>query len=116
MEASISFGASACGLIRGPLPLGLRAWTCEGCGAQHDPDHNAAQNILAAGQAVSACGGRVSPQRKSSGRAAGDEAGSLMVRAVRVPAPEGQEDVKRRTPGTRWSSRPGSTRRRAALG
>ncbi|MEU0072487.1 RNA-guided endonuclease TnpB family protein [Streptomyces sp. NPDC006332] len=107
---------SACGLIRGPLPLGVRAWTCEGCGAQHDRDHNAAQNILAAGQAVSACGGRVSPQRKSSGQAAGDEAGSLMVRAVRVPAPEGQEDVKRRTPGTRWTSRPGSTRGRAAHG
>ncbi|MFI6656791.1 RNA-guided endonuclease InsQ/TnpB family protein [Streptomyces sp. NPDC050523] len=107
---------SACGLICGALPLGARAWTCEGCGTRHDRDHNAAQNILAAGQAVSACGGRVSPQRSSSGRAAGDEAGSLAVRAVRVPAPAGREDVKRRTPGTRSSSRPGSTPCRAARG
>ncbi|MFI6564708.1 RNA-guided endonuclease InsQ/TnpB family protein [Streptomyces sp. NPDC050534] len=107
---------STCGSIRGPLPLGVRAWTCENCGAQHDRDHNAAQNIVAAGQAVSACGGRVSPQRNSSGRAAGDEAGKLVARAVRVPAPEGREDVKRRTPGTRSSSRPGSTPCRAARG
>ncbi|MFE3851524.1 RNA-guided endonuclease InsQ/TnpB family protein [Streptomyces griseorubiginosus] len=78
---------SACGLIRGPLPLRLRTWTCEGCGTLHDRDHNAAQNIVAAGQAVSACGGRVRPQRRTSGRAAGDEAGILMARAIRVPAP-----------------------------
>ncbi|WP_408055884.1 zinc ribbon domain-containing protein [Streptomyces blattellae] len=85
-DLPISFGVSS---TRGPLPLGVRTWTCEGCGTQHDRDHNAAQNIVAAGQAVSACGGRVSPQRKSSGRAAGDEAGNLMARAVRAPAPRG---------------------------
>ncbi|MGW4907945.1 RNA-guided endonuclease InsQ/TnpB family protein [Streptomyces sp. NPDC004270] len=107
---------SACGLIRDPLPLAVRAWTCEGCGAQHDRDHNAAQNIVAAGLAVSACGGRVSPQRRSSGRAAGDEAGSLMARAMGVSAPEGQRDVKPRTPGRRSSSPPGSTPSRAARG
>ncbi|MGX1549014.1 RNA-guided endonuclease InsQ/TnpB family protein [Streptomyces adustus] len=85
---------SACGLVRDLLPLGVRAWTCEGCGAQHDRDHNAAQNILAAGLAVSACGGRVSPQRRSSGRAAGDEAGNFMARAMGVPTPAGWGDVK----------------------
>ncbi|MFE2068275.1 RNA-guided endonuclease InsQ/TnpB family protein [Streptomyces sp. NPDC059467] len=107
---------SACGLVRDPLPLGVRAWTCEGCGAQHDRDCNAAQNIVAAGLAVSACGGRVSPQRRSSGRAAGDEAGSLRARAMGVPAPVGRGDVKPRTPGRRSSSRPGSTPCPAARG
>lgn len=37
------------------LSLSVRKWTCE-CGATHDRDINAAKNILAAGQAVSACG------------------------------------------------------------
>ncbi|MEU4084220.1 RNA-guided endonuclease InsQ/TnpB family protein [Streptomyces aureus] len=66
---------SVCGLMRGAVPLGVREWTCDGCGTRHDRDHNAAQNILAAGQAVSACGAGVRPQRNSSGRAFGDEAG-----------------------------------------
>ncbi|MEU5253170.1 RNA-guided endonuclease InsQ/TnpB family protein [Streptomyces longwoodensis] len=104
---------STCGLVRGALPLAMRTWTCEGCGTLHDRDHNAARNIEAAGLAVSACGGCVRPQRNSSGRAADDEAGRATARAVEVPAPEGQGDVKRRTPGRRSSSRPGSTRCRA---
>ncbi|MFG2258967.1 RNA-guided endonuclease InsQ/TnpB family protein [Streptomyces mirabilis] len=107
---------ATCGLICDELPLSVREWTCEGCGIRHDRDHNAAQNILAAGLAVSACGAGVRPQRSSSGRAVGNEAGNTMARAVGVPAPEGRGDVKRRTPGTRSSSRPGSTRCRAAHG
>ncbi|MET9406484.1 RNA-guided endonuclease TnpB family protein [Streptomyces sp. NPDC002935] len=54
-----------CGIVRATLPLNVREWTCE-CGAVHDRDGNAAQNILAAGLAVSACGGGVRPQRESS--------------------------------------------------
>lgn len=46
--------------------------------------------LLAVGQAVSACGADVRPQRKLSGRAVGDEAGMLRARAVRVPAPVGR--------------------------
>ncbi|WP_246113694.1 RNA-guided endonuclease InsQ/TnpB family protein [Streptomyces montanus] len=107
---------STCGLIRDELLLSVREWACEGCGTWHDRDHNAAQNILAAGQAVSACGADVRPQRSSSGRAVGDEAGKTMARAVGVPAPKRRGDVKRRTPGTRWPSRRGSTRSRAARG
>jgi putative transposase len=76
-----------CGLRRDELPLSVREWSCEGCGTRHDRDHNAAQNILAAGRAVSACGAGVRPQRSSSGRAVGDEAGMTMAQAVGVPAP-----------------------------
>jgi len=57
---------SACGHVAASLPLNVRAWDCEQCGARHDRDVNAARNILAAGLAVSACGAGVRPQRESS--------------------------------------------------
>lgn len=52
---------SACGVVCDELPLAIRSWTCA-CGAVHDRDHNAARNILAAGLAVTARGGCVSPR------------------------------------------------------
>src|SRR5574343_1856148 len=45
---------SSCGKVVEKLPLTVRSWTCA-CGASHDRDHNAAKNILAVGQTVSAC-------------------------------------------------------------
>ncbi len=36
---------SACGLIHASLKLGQSTWICEGCGARHDRDANAALNI-----------------------------------------------------------------------
>lgn len=86
---------SACGLIHDELPLSVRRWTCAGCGAQHDRDHNAAKTILAAGLAVSACGAGVRPQRSSSGRAVGAEAGSVVVRAMTGLSPRGETEVNR---------------------
>jgi len=50
---------SACGHLLATLSLSTRAWRCPSCGTRHDRDINAAQNILAAGLAVSACGGDV---------------------------------------------------------
>jgi putative transposase len=50
---------SACGHRLAVLSLGTRQWTCPSCGARHDRDINAAKNILAAGQAVTACGAGV---------------------------------------------------------
>ena len=56
---------SRCGYLLTDLSLGTRHWTCPSCGARHDRDVNAAQNILAAGLAAGArdgadaCGGTV---------------------------------------------------------
>jgi putative transposase len=50
---------SACGHLLGELSLFTRHWTCPSCGSRHDRDINAAKNILAAGQAVTACGAGV---------------------------------------------------------
>lgn len=52
---------SDCGHTMPKMPLNVREWTCPECGAVHDRDVNAARNILAAGQAVSARGEAVSP-------------------------------------------------------
>ncbi|MFE2972524.1 RNA-guided endonuclease InsQ/TnpB family protein [Streptomyces sp. NPDC059340] len=57
---------SACGILQNEMPLNVRMWTCD-CGAAHDRDVNAAQNLLAAGRAVAACGAGVRPQRSSPG-------------------------------------------------
>ena len=40
---------SACGHKLEKLALSVRGWTCPDCGAVHDRDHNASQNILVAG-------------------------------------------------------------------
>lgn len=53
---------SSCGHLLARLSLGTRCWTCPGCGTRHDRDINAAKNILAAGQAVTACGADVRRQ------------------------------------------------------
>jgi putative transposase len=50
---------SACGHLLAELSLSTRRWTCPSCGNRHDRDINAAKNILAAGQAVTACGAGV---------------------------------------------------------
>ncbi len=52
---------SDCGHTVVKMPLRIREWACPECGAIHDRDINAARNILAAGQAVSARGEAVSP-------------------------------------------------------
>jgi len=50
---------STCGTQRSvKLNLNQRTWTCSACGTFHDRDVNAAKNILAAGQAVLACGAK----------------------------------------------------------
>lgn len=50
---------SICGRVVEKLPLSVREWDCSECGTHHDRDENAAINILAVGQTVSAHGGTV---------------------------------------------------------
>ncbi|HEX5497379.1 MAG TPA: RNA-guided endonuclease TnpB family protein [Mycobacteriales bacterium] len=54
---------SDCWVVVDSLPLAAREWTCPGCGAVLDRDHNAAITIKAAGLAVLACGADVRPKR-----------------------------------------------------
>jgi putative transposase len=61
---------SKCGHIFKKMPLSMREWTCTSCGAFHDRDANAAMNILAVGQTVSAHGGTV---RRTSANAGGSK-------------------------------------------
>jgi putative transposase len=68
---------SSCGARTGPQGLSglrVRTWTCEECGIAQDRDVNAAKNILAAGQAVTACGPGARP---GASQAVGDEAGTI---------------------------------------
>ncbi|MCX4431443.1 RNA-guided endonuclease InsQ/TnpB family protein [Streptomyces mirabilis] len=58
---------SACGTLREAMPLNVRTWTCD-CGITHDRDVNAANNLLAAGLAVTVCGADVRPQRSTPDR------------------------------------------------
>lgn len=50
---------SHCGFLLSELPLSIREWTCPKCGSVHDRDLNAARNILAVGQTVTAHGAGV---------------------------------------------------------
>jgi putative transposase len=60
--APTSRTCSACGRLDGPKPLSIRSWTCL-CGAVHDRDVNAANNVLAQGRwdNSNACGAQVRP-------------------------------------------------------
>lgn len=58
-ERNTSRMCSACGIIPDSSPkgmgaLGIRSWTCDGCGALHDRDANAAINILRIGRSIAA--------------------------------------------------------------
>src|SRR6266699_411706 len=52
-----------CGHVLDSLSLEIRHWVCPECQMEHERDINAAQNVLAAGLAVSACGETVRPGR-----------------------------------------------------
>jgi putative transposase len=87
---------SMCGHVMEHMPLRIREWTCPECQAGHDRDHNAARNILAAGQAerLNACGAQVRPP---PGRQWVMKQEPLQTRRSRVGIPaliQGGQDVK----------------------
>jgi putative transposase len=88
---------SACGHLLATLSRGTRCWTCPACGTRHDRDINAAKNILAAGLAVTACGGDI----RRTGTPPAWPPVKQEPRPVRegVPVLQGREEVKS------WSSR-----------
>ncbi|MDY0415643.1 MAG: transposase, partial [Pseudomonas sp.] len=60
-EAYTTQTCSSCGSLpesrpKGIAGLGIREWTCSGCGVAHDRDTNAARNILAVGHGRLAVG------------------------------------------------------------
>jgi len=78
--APTSKTCSDCGERNGALALSDREWTCTHCGTLHDRDINAAKNILAAGLAVTACGGNARPASSDAGSPS--EPGSSPSRAL----------------------------------
>lgn len=72
---------SKCGHLLRDLPLQVRDWICPECGAKHDRDENAAVNILAVGQTVTASGGGVRAKRTSV-RGAGPRRNSNLQRGL----------------------------------
>jgi putative transposase len=67
---------SNCGHLLNSLTLDVREWTCPECGASHDRDINAANNLLMAGQAISACGTAIRPGAVKTKPGCREEAGS----------------------------------------
>jgi len=69
---------SCCHHKREVLDLGIRQWTCPGCGTLHDRDINAAINLknMAVSSTVSACGGEgAGPVREAQDETGPGEAG-----------------------------------------
>ncbi len=80
---------SACGHLLAELSLSTRTWQCPSCGTRHDRDINAATNILAAGQAVTACGADVRHSGTSRVQSAVKQ--ELRPATAGIPVPQGGE-------------------------
>lgn len=72
---------SCCG-AKAELTLKDRVWSCA-CGATHNRDVNAAKNILAAGQAVSACGADGRPTKNYVLRGSRQRSRKIKARALK---------------------------------
>lgn len=75
---------SACGYLADTLPLSVRQWTCPHCETVLDRDLNAAKNILAVGQTVTARGASVRARRATARRAGRQRSANHLERTLHV--------------------------------
>lgn len=61
---------SACGVVKTKLTLAERCWTCDGCGAGHDRDLNAATNLARLSEHAESVEGRSAGSGPVAGRGA----------------------------------------------
>jgi putative transposase len=61
---------SACGVVKATLALAERDWTCDGCGARHDRDVNAAINLARLSEHAPGVEGRPAGSGPAAGRRA----------------------------------------------
>ena len=78
---------SKCGHLLSSLSLDVREWKCPGCGALHDRDENAACNIRAVGQTVSAHGEGVRAVKTSVLKANPRRSANLQTGSSRAEIP-----------------------------
>ena len=78
---------SCCGYIYPSMSLSVRDWTCPECGTRHDRDENAAINILAVGQTVSAHGDGVRAARSTEREASRPRSANLKQKGPRGKSP-----------------------------
>lgn len=81
-----SKSCSCCMHVQASMPLNIRAWRCDKCGASHDRDINAAQNIRLEAQRMIAAGIAVSANRGTVSQGKGRKS-SVLARAVEVGSP-----------------------------
>jgi putative transposase len=77
-----------CLAVNGELALSERTWRCDGCGALHDRDENAAKNILIEGLALHAGSGYVgvTPVEPTASTKGADPRQAVAVKQVFVGA------------------------------
>jgi putative transposase len=78
---------SACGAVKAKLALAARIWTCDGCGAMHDRDLNAAINLARLSEHAPRVDGRPAGSGPVAGRGA--------IRKTSPPRVGRQEAMKR---------------------
>jgi putative transposase len=61
---------AACGAVKAKLALAERTWTCDGCGATHDRDLNAATNLARLSEHTPGVEGRPAGSGPAAGRGA----------------------------------------------
>lgn len=81
-----SKSCSCCMHVQASMPLNIRSWRCDKCGASHDRDINAAQNIRNEAQRMIAAGIAGTASRGTVSQGKGRKS-SVLARAVEARSP-----------------------------